>query len=88
MPVNVLCPITVVAIRIHDSNPSNAIFLSNIFHHDRFDVDVAKPTIAMNHTHGMVPGGAYQGKAVVRLAVYNHLHAVYDGPGCETGRVI
>ena len=75
MPVDVLGSVSMVAVRIHNGDPANAIFLADIFYHDRFYIDVAESPVSMNHFHGVVSRGPYEGKRAFHLPFHDGIRS-------------
>lgn len=67
MPVDLLGPVAVMAVRIDDSDPFGSVMLPDVFHHDRLDVDVAEAPGAVDDPHGMMSRRPDQGEGVVHF---------------------
>ncbi len=78
VPVDVLGAVAVMAVGVHDGHAQRAEVFAQPFDHDGFDVDVAEPARAVDHLHGVVPGGADQGEGLVGLLLQ-------DRPGRPDG---
>jgi len=82
VPVDVLGPVAVMAVRIHDGHAQGAEVLAQPLDHDRFDIDVAKTARAVDHFHGVVSGGTHQGEGPAGFLVADQP----AGPDGATGR--
>ena len=81
IPVNILGAVAVMTIRIDNGNSFDAEFMTDIFDHHGFNVDIAEAACAVGDQHGMMAGRTHQGKGIVYLAGQNFL----SGGDCASG---
>ena len=68
VPVDVLCAVAVMAVRIHNGDPFGAVVFADVLDHDRFDVDIAEAAGAVDDEHRMVTRRPDQREGVVHLS--------------------
>jgi hypothetical protein len=81
VPVDILCSVAVMAIRVHDGNPPDVEGMPDIFNHHGFDVNVAETACAVGDQHGMMARRPHQSKGVVDFAAQNFLCGGDCAPG-------
>jgi len=73
MPIDILGAVTMVTVRIHNGNPVDGIGLPQVFDHDGFNVDIAKPPGTVHDPHGVMAGRTHERKTPFNLPVqYGH----------------
>jgi len=94
VPVDVLRPVTVVAVRVDDGDLPHAVLRPDVLDHDRFDVDVAEAAGPMHDEHGVVSRRPHECEGVVDFLLH-HLVRRRDRPargdpvrlGGDAGRI-
>ncbi len=71
VPVNILGPVAMMAIGVHNGNFIDRVSLPEIFNHDGFDIDIAKSACSVDNAHGMMAGWSHQRKAALNLFVHD-----------------
>ena len=73
MPVDILSPVSMVAISVNNGDLLDPIVPSDIFDHDRLVVDIAKSPVAVNDSPGVVTRRAHKGKGALYLSIKDRI---------------
>ncbi|KAF5041441.1 hypothetical protein DSECCO2_522960 [anaerobic digester metagenome] len=65
---NLLCPVPVMDVGVHNCDPADPVFFSQVLYKDCFIIDIAKTAVSVSNCHGVVARRADEGESVFNFS--------------------